>query len=234
MNYYIDMSEKQGNFTLLNGRVVMKRSIYNPTSDAVWLAAFVPDNVKTVLDVGIGTGGITLCMMTRNSNAHYTGIDISKEMLNVCRENMQLNNRNITLVNQDIFEWDTDKTFDLVVTNPPYFKGTPATHNAHHGIDIGKWIKKSAARVRPNGHICVISDALTTDIIISALKSKHFGDIQIFPLFSNKNHAERVLIRARLGVKTGTTLFCGTNMNNESILRSGLTIDMLLARITEQ
>ena len=49
------MTEKQGNFTLLNGRVKMAHSFYNPTSDAVWLAAYAPNKLKTVLDVGIGT-----------------------------------------------------------------------------------------------------------------------------------------------------------------------------------
>ncbi len=228
------MSEKQGNFTLLNGRVIMKRGVYNPTSDAVWLAAYAPTNSKKILDIGIGTGGVSLCLMTHNPSAHYTGIDISPEMLNACKENMELNNRKITLVNADILNWTTSETFDLVITNPPYFNGTPANHNAHHGVDIAKWIKKSAARVRPSGHFCIISDTRTLDIIISVLHDKHFGDIQIFPLFSNKNSAERVLIRARQGVRTGTTLYNGANMNNESILRSGLTIDMLLAKIKAQ
>lgn len=228
------MAEKQGNFTLLNGRVIMKHGIYNPTSDAVWLAAYAPVNAKTVLDIGIGTGAVSLCLMTRNPNASYTGIDISKDMLDACKENMSLNNRTINLINADILQWSTPETFDLVVTNPPYFSGTPAIHNAHHGTDITRWIKRSAARVRPGGHICIISDALTTAAVISALENKNFGDIQIFPLFSTKNSAERVLIRAKQGCKTGTTLYNGTNMNNESILRSGLTIDMLLAKITKQ
>ena len=45
------MTEKQDIFTIMGGRVKMRRGIYNPTSDAVWLAAFVDDTPKTVLDV---------------------------------------------------------------------------------------------------------------------------------------------------------------------------------------
>ena len=212
----------------------MKRGIYNPTSDAVWLAAYAPINAKTVLDVGVGTGGASLCLMKHNPSANYTGIDISTEMLEACAENASLNNKKITLINADILTWSTPETFDLVITNPPYFNGTPAKHNAHHGTDITKWVKCSAARVRPSGYFCIISDVKLMDTIIYALKDKHFGDIQIFPLFSNKNTAERVLIRAKQGVRTGATIYTGTNMNNESILRSGLTIDMLLAKIEAQ
>lgn len=225
------MSEKQVNFTLLDGRVTMSRSFYNPTSDAVWLAAFIPNKIKTVLDVGIGTGGVSLCLLAHNPDLSITGLDISNEMLSDCKKNCELNDRKIILLNQDIIDWSTDETFDLVITNPPYFNGTPAKHNAHHNADISQWTKHCIARVRPNGYFCTIVDSLVADKVISVLSGKHFGDIQIFPLFGAKNSAERVLIRARQGVKTGTTIYCGTSMNNDLILRSGLTIDSLLSRL---
>ena len=227
------MSEKQGNFTLLNGRVTMARGMYNPTSDAVWLAAFVPttDKIKTVLDVGIGSGGISLCLLSRFPELKVTGIDISNDMLDACRTNAELNSRKINLVNQDIFDWATADRFDLVITNPPYFNGTPAKHNAHHNADIKDWVKKSSARVTSNGYFCTIVDACCADQVISSLTSKHFGDIQIFPLFGAKNSAERVLIRAKNSVKTGSTFYCGTSMNNDTILRDGLTVDTLLSTL---
>ena len=225
------MSEKQAIFTLLNGRVNMTRSIYNPTSDAVWLAAFAPTTVKNVLDVGIGTGGVSLCLLAHNPNTIITGIDISQEMLDICQQNICLNKSNIKLLNQDILKWSTTERFDLVITNPPYFNGTPAKHNAHHNIDIKSWIKRCCARVTPNGWICVASDALCCDKIVSVLENKHFGNIQIFPLFSTKNSAERVLIRAKQGSRTGCTIYRGTSMNNDTILRDGLTIDALLSTL---
>lgn len=225
------MPEKQANFTLLGGRVIMKRGFYNPTSDAVWLAAYIPNKAKKILDIGIGTGGVSLCILARNPDAKITGIDISDEMLDGCQTNMKLNDRNINLVKADILNWSTSETFDLVVTNPPYFMGTPGASKAHHAIDISKWLKRSIARVKPGGYFCMISDALITDIAVSVLADKHFGDIQIFPLFSTKNKAERVLIRSKQGVKTGCSIYSGTNMNNESILRSGLTIDEWLATL---
>ena len=225
------MSEKQENFTLLNGRVKMAHSFYNPTSDAVWLAAFAPKDIRTVLDVGIGTGAVSLCLLSHFSNLEITGLDISKEMLEICEKNCTLNNVNIKLLNTDILDWSTTERFDLVITNPPYFSGTPAKHNAHHNADITNWITKSCARVKPNGHICIIIDTLCVAKVISVLNKKHFGNIEIFPLFGTKNTAERTIIRAKQGVKTGTKIFQGTSMNNNSILRDGLTIDSLLSTL---
>ena len=225
------MSEKQGFFTLLDGKVKMAHGFYNPTSDAVWLAAFAPKGPQTVLDVGIGTGGVSLCLLTHFPNLEITGLDISQEMLADCEKNIALNNASIKLLNADILKWSTTDRFDLVITNPPYFNGTPAKHNAHHNADIKSWIMKSCARVKPNGYICIIIDALCVAKVISVLDKKHFGNTEVFPLFGAKNSAERALIRAKQGVRTGTTIFQGTSMNNNSILRDGLTIDTLLSTL---
>ena len=230
------MTEKQENFTLLDGQILFKRSIYNPTSDAVWAAAYAPiNNVKRVLDVGIGTGGISLCLLHHNPDAKITGIDNSQTMLDACLENFALNNKPVKLLAQDIMTWKTPETFDLVITNPPYFTGTPSQKNdAHHNIEIDKWVKRSVARVKPGGYFCIIIDALQFAKVVHILESKRFGDVQIFPLFGAKKTAERVLIRARSGVRTGSTIFAGAPMQSPEILRTGLTVDKLLATLEEQ
>ncbi|MFQ6778227.1 MAG: methyltransferase [Alphaproteobacteria bacterium] len=228
------MSEKQAIFTLLNGRVSFYRGIYNPTSDAVWLAAFAPTkNISTVLDAGIGTGGVSLCLLSHNKELKITGIDISESMLSECKRNIELNNANIDLIQSDFLTWKTDKTFDLVITNPPYFKGTPAKHNAHHNIDLTQWTKRAIARVKPNGYFCTICDSLCVADVISAINNC-CGTIKIIPLFGHKNTAERVLISGKLGTKTGSTLYSGFNMNTDAILRDGLTIEDILTTITTQ
>ena len=125
------MSEKQEIFTMLGGRVKFLRGTYNPTSDAAWLAAMISDaSGKTVLDIGVGTGGAILCLLANNSVKSATGIDISDDMLTQCAKNTELNNHKIELIRADIMNWRTARTFDIVITNPPYFKGTPAAHNA--------------------------------------------------------------------------------------------------------
>lgn len=227
------MSTKQEIFTLVGGRVKMHRGIYNPTSDAVWLAAFAPTNARQVLDVGIGSGGVSLCLMAHNQTATVTGIDISPEMLSACEANAKLNDKIIELINADITTWRTNQTFDLVITNPPYFFGTPAKHNAHHNADLKTWIAKCISRVRPMGTFCIITDASTTATVISEM-SKKLGGINIIPLFGAKDIAERVLISGKLGTNGNTILHKGLPMNSEPILRDGLTIDEYLSRLSQK
>ena len=219
----------------MGGRVKIMRGTYNPTCDAVWLASFAADiSAKSVLDVGIGTGGAVLCLAANQPNIKtIVGIDISTTMLDECAHNAKLNDKNIELINADIMTWRTTRTFDLVITNPPYFHGTPAHHNAHHNINIKNWIKRSVARVRPRGTICTITDAATSADVISVL-SGVCGDINIFPLFSTKTTAERVLIRARVGTNGPTVVHQGLNINCDFVLRDGLTIADTLAKLGQK
>ena len=76
----------------MGGRVRFSRGRYNPTADAVWLAAFGAGRpAKTVLDVGVGTGGAALCLAANMPGACITGLDISPDMLAECEKNANLN-----------------------------------------------------------------------------------------------------------------------------------------------
>ena len=226
------MAQKQDIFTLMGGRVRLWRGRYNPTSDAVWLAAMAADTAaKTVLDAGIGTGGAALCLMANNPDASVTGVDISPEMLAECGANAELNRRDIELIKADITTWRTNRTFDLVITNPPYFKGTPAKHNAHHNADLGQWTRKCLARVKPRGTFVIIVDAAAAATIVAQMAEK-CGDIEIMPLFGARKTAERVLLRGRLGTRGPTLIHAGLSMNTETVLRHGLTIGAALATLS--
>ena len=206
------------------------RGRYNPTSDAVWLAAFLPNGVKTVLDAGIGTGGTGLCALAHNKDIQLTGIDISPEMLAECARNAALNNHDVELINADITTWRTARTFDAVITNPPYFRGTPAKHNAHHNADLALWTRKCIARVRPRGYFCTIVSADRISDVIAEM-NHHCGDITIIPLFGAKQTAERVLLRGRIGTRGASILHSGLPMNYDPVLRDGLTISDTLATL---
>jgi tRNA1(Val) A37 N6-methylase TrmN6 len=225
------MTEKQDIFTIMGGAVKMRRVMYNPTSDAVWLAAFIDDAPKTALDVGTGSGGVALCLMARFPQIKMTAIDISPAMITAASENFALNNQTAEFINTDITTWRTSRAFDLVITNPPYFNGTPATHNAHHNADLVQWTRRCIARVKPGGMFATIVDATRAGTVISEM-TRHCGDLRIMPLFSKKNTAERVLLSARLGRGAQTKMYSGLDMNNQEVLRNGKSIWDIFAQST--
>ena len=230
------MREKQEIFTMLGNKVKFRRGNYNPTCDAAWLAAFTDNDLDSVLDVGIGTGGVSLCLLAHSPNSKITGIDISQEMLDECAKNAALNGKKIELVQAGIFDWKTKRTFDAVITNPPYFRGTPALHGAHHNTDIYKWTRACLRRVRPRGYFYTIVDAPLLYKVIAACHDANAGGIKILPLFSVpdsscSDSAKRVIVSARLWVRTGTTIYRGLPMTDERVLRLGLTIARIFSKV---
>ncbi len=96
-------------------------------TDAVLLAHFakVQKNAR-VVDLGTGTGIITVLMYSRQQNAKYTMVEIQKPLFEIAKRNIELNNmeNNVNIIHGDIKEvYEVlGGGFDVVVTNPPYEK----------------------------------------------------------------------------------------------------------------
>ena len=54
-------------------------------------------------------------------NASVVGSDISKEALEVAKENNEKNCTDVEFIESDLFE-NVDALFDVIVSNPPYIK----------------------------------------------------------------------------------------------------------------
>jgi release factor glutamine methyltransferase len=85
------------------------------------LHAIAPDAPARVLDLGIGSGAISLAILSERKNATCVGVDISDGALAVAQANAD------ALGVADRLElkhggWDVslDGAFDLVLSNPPY------------------------------------------------------------------------------------------------------------------
>ncbi len=72
-----------------------------------------------VLDMCTGSGCILISILKNIVDVEGFGYDISKQAINVAKENAKLNNVNAMFERSDLFEDVTD-TFDVIVSNPPY------------------------------------------------------------------------------------------------------------------
>lgn len=91
--------------------------------------------VKTVLDVGTGSGFIPIYLQTLGFNCE--AIDINSTAINCARKNAKRNKVSITLYTSDLFQNVKDK-FDLLVFNPPY--GNVSSTKLSIGFEIIKSI----------------------------------------------------------------------------------------------
>jgi len=72
-----------------------------------------------VLDMCTGSGCILISILKNVVNVEGFGYDISKQAINVAKENAKLNNVTAYFERSDLFEEVTD-VFDVIVSNPPY------------------------------------------------------------------------------------------------------------------
>lgn len=78
-------------------------------------------DIKDILDIGTGTGCIDIVLSKKLNNTNISTIDISSDAITLAKENYELNNvDNINIINSDIFKYNPDIKYDLIISNPPY------------------------------------------------------------------------------------------------------------------
>lgn len=74
-----------------------------------------------ILDIGCGSGAISLALAKNLYKSYIYGVDISKEAINLSNKNKgKLNLQNVKFFESDIFSNVDEKHFDIIVSNPPY------------------------------------------------------------------------------------------------------------------
>lgn len=93
----------------------------------------IPVDAK-VLDVGCGYGPIGLAAARLATSGHVTMIDVNSRAVELAKENAAANRvANVTILESDLFSALDDKTFDVVLTNPPIRAGKETVHAIFEG-----------------------------------------------------------------------------------------------------
>jgi release factor glutamine methyltransferase len=78
-------------------------------------------NEITILDIGAGTGCISISL-ANNKGFIVDGLDVSSSALELAKQNAKQNKVDVNFIEADIFEYKSDKKYDLIVSNPPYIR----------------------------------------------------------------------------------------------------------------
>ncbi|NWF90971.1 MAG: peptide chain release factor N(5)-glutamine methyltransferase [Ignavibacteriaceae bacterium] len=104
-------------------------SVLIPRPETELLVENVIQNLKQIespkiLDIGSGSGNITIALAKNLNGSSITGVDLSIEAIKTSEKNAELHNvkDRVNFVCRDIFNaWDFDlNAFDAIVSNPPY------------------------------------------------------------------------------------------------------------------
>jgi len=217
------MTEKYTHDYLLDKQIniFQPENGYRTSSDAVLLSSLV--NIKngdSILDVGSGTGGISLCLAQRlkNYNPKIVGLELQKNLAELANLSAEVNGFSdfLQYINADIKEKIAlqNCSFHHVVTNPPYAqndmpspnKSKAFAHN-HHDFSLTKWLDFCLKMLKPFGFLYLIHRAEALEEIVFALHKKA-GNIRVIPLYSKKGQpAKRIMLIAQKDSKTPLKIY---------------------------
>jgi len=147
-------------FSILWNKASMKLS-----TDAVLLGSWMPNRASLALDIGTGCGVLAL-MLAQKTTATIDAVDIDANAVAVARENILHSSwaNRIKVYHSNIKEYvSTEKKYDVIVSNPPFFHlSMPAKDagvlNAKHTVNLclDDLFKSVAELMHPDGLFCMV------------------------------------------------------------------------------
>ena len=148
-------------------------------------------NKLNILEIGIGSGCILLSILKEKKNFFGTGIDISKNCIDISKINankLQINDR-LKFFKSDVDKFNFGK-YDLIISNPPYinkhkikylerdvayFEPKLALDGGIDGLsEIRKVITKSSELIKKNGKFILEIGFNQKDKVIKLLMKNGF------------------------------------------------------------
>ena len=157
-----------------------------------------------ILDIGVGSGCVLLSILKDKQNFYGTGIDISRNCLNITKINainLQINGR-LKLYKSNVDKFTLGK-YDLIVSNPPYIKkyklkylekdvrDFEPIHALDGGLDgllqIKKVIKKSSELIKKKGQFILEIGFDQKNKVVNLIKKEGFYINSIQKDFAKKD-----------------------------------------------
>lgn len=191
--------------------------------DAVLLSDFAKEikNNSKVLDLGTGTGILSILLSAKTNIEKIYGIEIQQEVANMATRSVELNNlqNKIEIINKNIKEIEKNfqkNYFDAIVTNPPYKKIETGKINERENKYISRhevtatlkdFIKISFNLLKDKGNLYMVHRPERLAEIIYTLKENKLEPKKIRFVYSNyEQEAKLVLIKAVKNAKEFLTV----------------------------
>lgn len=148
-----------GHCEFLNAKLFVNEHVLVPRPETELLVEMAVQKLRLlkhrplrVLDLGTGSGNISIALAKRVYDCHVTAVDISREAIIVARNNARKNfvENKTTFVWCDMFKFldqgeELIRKFDLIISNPPYIKSSDINtlpkdvqREPHIALDGGK------------------------------------------------------------------------------------------------
>ena len=123
--------------------VQQEKSAMKVCTDSCLFGSLLPQdaNIHDVLDIGAGTGLLSLMYAQKNAHSKIDAVEINADAVLEARQNFLesifADRLKIFQANITVFAKETSKTYDLIISNPPFYEhdlksGNSSKDIAHH------------------------------------------------------------------------------------------------------
>ena len=198
-----------------NLKIIQNTDWFRFGIDSVLLTEFARDikNDKCIVDLGTGTGILSILLSKKVNPKKIIGVVVQKEVYEMAKRSVKLNNLEniIELINSDVIDLKLQKNFyDVVITNPPYKKMGTGINASNEKQQISRfettaslddWIRVSSSLLNSKGSFYMVYRTDRLMEVFAVLKKYKLEAKRIRFVYSNKNQESKlVMIKA---VKNG-------------------------------
>ena len=163
MDIKLNEDERIDDLEFKNLKIIQNKNGFCFGIDAVLLSDFaknIKNNAK-VLDLGTGTGIISILLCGKTNLKEIIGVEVQKEVYEMAKKSIKLNNleNKFKIINENILNLEKiyeKNSFDAIVTNPPYKKENTGITN----IDEKKLISRHEVLAKLEDYINISNKLL--------------------------------------------------------------------------
>lgn len=116
-----------GDVDFYGNKIIVNKNVLIPRFETEGLVEKTKDLIKkyhledaNVLEIGTGSGCISITLKHFFDKLNITAIDKSSKALSVAKKNMKINKVDINIINEDIKKFKPMNKYDIIISNPPY------------------------------------------------------------------------------------------------------------------
>ncbi len=190
-------------------KIYQSKSGYRFSLDALLLADFPAlKSCKSILELGAGSGVVSLLLALKYPRAHVTGVEIQESLYRRAARSAELNNLpdRVGFIHSDLRELPKilqPGSFELCVMNPPFRKtGTgristggeraAARHELKGGIEEA--VKTAGIMLKNRGRLCVVYHPERLCELITLMKTRSLEPKRLRFVHSCKGDGARMML----------------------------------------
>jgi len=206
-------------------------------TDAMVLGALIDSKQKQKgLDIGTGTGVLSLMVAQKNKYLAIDAIDIDKDNISIAKENFENSKFENTFetINKDFLNFKSSIKYDLIFSNPPYFENgllneeeRKSKSRHEQSLPLIQLFDKTVQLLADNGDFWVILPSSNSDKWISYAQSIKLYLHELYLIEGKEGFLSRVVCKFNLslGDISQKTLSIRDSKNNYTEEYKALTLD---------